>query len=258
MFETTLFIEPKAISLADSCLATIRIVGTTPMKVSVPTTLLDEATSLNWKSTPHGPAKESRDGANYVWQQQYLLSPFIVGEGVSVQFNTFKINDNVAVVPSAQVSITTSVKSLTTADVRPITPLEIPSPVGQEATPVVLILLVLVALGLILFGLGCWYWLRRTSAAVVSSPLERLRSDLQTWPAEASKSSAQELAKRIRDVFPLDATEEVNEHGSRLERWMYSAEVPTAEEMKSELEYWREQVAEQLISRVAGRPTVMP
>jgi hypothetical protein len=254
MFETTLSIEPKVIALADKAIATVRIVGTEPLRVAVPTTVLDEATSLNWNIAPLGAASESREGASFVWQQQYQLSPFIVGDNLPLLLNSFLVNNGTVALPAAQLSVTTAIQSLTVADVRPITPPELSPTTATDPSAVMVLLGVVMVLGFLLSVVGTFLWLLRKSVTQVSNPLERLRADLESWPCEPSKTSAQELAKRIRKVFPEPTGEDQLERLSRLDRWMYSTEVPTAEEMQSELAYWRDIIA----ANVAAQPTVMP
>jgi hypothetical protein len=239
MFETTLSIEPKVIALADKAIATVRIVGTVPLRVAVPPAILDDPTSLSWNISPLGNATESRDGASFVWQQQYQLSPFIVGNALPVQFSSFQVNNSTVAVPAAQVSVNTSIQSLTAADVRPVTPPELSPATATDPSTAMVFLGVVMGLGLLLCIVGTLLWLRRKTVVEVPSPLERLRVDLETWPLEPSKTSAQELARRIRDVLPEPTSKDERERFARLDRWMYSAEVPTAVELQAEVEYWR-------------------
>ena len=254
MFETTLSIEPKAIALADKAIATVRVVGTEPLRVAVPSAILDEATSLNWNIALLGSATESRDGGSFVWQQQFQLSPFIVGNSLPVQFNSFTVNDIAVVVPASQLSVSASIQSLTAADVRPVAPLELSPITATDPSAVVVLLGVVMGLGLLLSVVGTLLWLRRKTVLDVSSPLERLRADLASWVASDDKASAMELARRIRTAFPEPTSEDPTERFARLDRWMYSAEVPSTEEMQAEVEYWRERVAEQVTPHEAAPP----
>jgi hypothetical protein len=113
---------------------------------------------------------------------------------------------------------------------------------------------VLMGLGMLLSVVGTLLWLRRKTVIDVPSPLESLLADLETWPSEPSKSSAQELARRIRNVFLEPTSDDQTERFARLDRWMYSAQVPTTVEMQSEVEYWRQIIA----TKEAAQPTIMP
>jgi hypothetical protein len=239
MAEPTLTIEPKSIALADKAVATVRITGTKPLQVVVPKSILDDATSLNWNVALISPPVESRDGAKFVWQQQYQLSPFIVGNNLPVQLTDFVVNDTPVSLPAGQVSVSTSVQSLTNADVRPITPLELSPGSVPANTSLVILLGVLAGLGLLLSVAATWLLLRRKAVSAVPTTTESLRHDLSNWVPTADKAAVVELARRIRIVFVEPANEEQAEHFNRLDRWQFSSVVPTVEEVQAELDYWR-------------------
>ena len=145
-------------------------------------------------------------------------------------------------------------QSLTAADVRPVTPPYLSPTTATEPSAVMVFLGVLMGLGMLLSVVGTLLWLRRKTVIDVPSPLESLLADLETWPSEPSKSSAQELARRIRNVFLEPTSDDQTERFARLDRWMYSAQVPTTVEMQSEVEYWRQIIA----TKEAAQPTIMP
>jgi len=202
----------KRLTLSESLVATLTIEGPAPLRVELPTQLLDPITERDWKIQPRGtPTVSAIRNNREKWIQTFRLDPYVPGEAMPVIFAAVKVNGREVLPGGFDVKVITTVTDTKAENAKPVTGIEEISPPPVTDTPVSLTKWVVV--GLVLVGVvtfGVVRWLRQKPPAVfpkdwAETAFDQLVRSEQTGEALVAGTAAI-LREFIKRQFGVPAT----------------------------------------------------
>jgi hypothetical protein len=200
----------KALRLSESLRATLTIIGPAPLRVELPSPLLDPLSDRDWKIQPVGtPAVAAAGEGMQRWSQTFRLDPYVTGESLPVIFARVKVNDREVQPGGFEVRVVSTVPEAKADAARPVTGIEqLPPP--PEAPPVRVAPVWWVLGGLAAGFLLALVWRARRKAPPPSprewaaAALDRLERDSPT-PAAFVERAAGVLREFVERRFGIPA-----------------------------------------------------
>lgn len=193
----TVRVTPSAttLRLSDTVELTMTVEGRLPLRVELPSDLLDPASAQIWQIEPVGGGTFSPDGDT--WAKQFRLSPFVPGEAIPLRWNPIRVN-GVELTPEVLTfQVETSLRQPTADDARPVTGIE-PLPTSPPSgSPLILVgvsLLTLLAAALVVVLV-----LSRKRKPVPLTPAEWFRRELSALRSRSVAGPA--FVERFSSLF---------------------------------------------------------